>query len=330
MKLVLAVVFGQAISLAVCFIDVIAKALNLHGSHFSAFLDFGGYAMLALIFLPAHYVRWSASPYDALKLPATDEGAGGEALGTADKFAGLKVLAVALTDAAAAYTATVAYQHNVSVASVALLNSFAIPCAMLLSYFMLGARYTARHGLGVSLALTGLVVVVVADVQKASDGKADPDSVYGDALTLLSAALYALSNVLSEKLVKSGSMSFFLAWLGVGGAILMGLQTGVFEPGLVIGAPWSVDAAVPLLYVAFTLLFAFVYAMCAKYLAMYDAVALNLSFLSTNVYGVVLGVLLFDEVFQWLSMIGFCFIVGGLTVYHWPARAPVAVDEQTA
>jgi len=275
------------------------------------------------VFVPAHYLSCRKSPYDQLKLPPVDNDLPSAAV---NRFAPVSIFIVAIADAGAAYTGTLAYQYDVSIASVAFLNSFAIPCAMVLSYFILGATFSKRHGLGILLALLGLIVVVYGDVEKAKNGQAQGDSLLGDALTLLSAFLYATSNVLSEKLIKSGSYIFFLAWLGMSGALLTGIQTGIVEPRAVLTAPWSTDAAVPLLFVTFSASFALIYGLVAKFLVVHDSVALNLNFLTTNIWGVVFGMLLFDEVFIWQTGVGFLCIIAGLFVYH-TATMPSKVSD---
>jgi drug/metabolite transporter (DMT)-like permease len=45
-----------------------------------------------------------------------------------------------------------------------LLDSFAIPAAMVISAVFLHARYTKKHGVGVLLCVTGLALTVVSDL----------------------------------------------------------------------------------------------------------------------------------------------------------------------
>jgi hypothetical protein len=53
---------------------------------------------------------------------------------------------------------------------VSLLYSFTIPCVMVLSYFVLHAKYGRRQYMGVLMAVAGLVVVVLADIRKTKSG----------------------------------------------------------------------------------------------------------------------------------------------------------------
>jgi drug/metabolite transporter (DMT)-like permease len=64
--------------------------------------------------------------------------------------------------------------------------------------------------------------------------------------------------------------------------------------------------------VLFALSFALVYSLAAKFLAMYDSVAFNLNLLTANVWGVLFGILFFDEAFELLTLLGFlCIVLGG-------------------
>jgi drug/metabolite transporter (DMT)-like permease len=74
-----------------------------------------------------------------------------------------------LIDVEANYLVVRAYQYT-SITSVMLLDCFTIPCVLLLTRLILKTRYQARHFFGVTLCLSGLVLLVLSDVHSADRG----------------------------------------------------------------------------------------------------------------------------------------------------------------
>jgi len=71
-------------------------------------------------------------------------------------------LLLALADVEGNYLIVRAYQYT-DITSVTLLDAFAVPGVMLLSYSALGARYGGRQVAGVAVCLAGLVTLVTTD-----------------------------------------------------------------------------------------------------------------------------------------------------------------------
>eukprot|EP01041_Mallomonas_annulata_P000549 gene549-1050_t len=111
-----------------------------------------------------------------------------------------------------------------SITSIALLDCFAIPCVVMLSYLFLNAQYKRAHFMGASIAIVGMICTVISDLLNSSQSDSYPDALFGDILALVAASFYACSNVLQEKLVKTGDSKEFLGLLGVNGAILTLIQ----------------------------------------------------------------------------------------------------------
>jgi hypothetical protein len=62
------------------------------------------------------------------------------------------------------------------------------------------------------------------------------------------------------------------------------------------------------------------YGLIAKYFIEYDAVAMNLSLLTTSVWGAVCDFVVFNDMLNPFTLFGFFFIVGGVTLYHTRAQ----------
>ena len=79
---------------------------------------------------------------------------------------------------------------------------------MAISTCVLGSKYSRWHVVGVVVCVLGLVAVVASDAES-HEGQGS-EKLKGDVLVLMSAAGYALSNVLQEYFVKSASRTEFL------------------------------------------------------------------------------------------------------------------------
>ncbi|KAH9577381.1 Solute carrier family 35 member SLC35F1/F2/F6 [Trypanosoma melophagium] len=112
-----------------------------------------------------------------------------------------KYAILGLIDMEANFVVVMAYQYT-DIISAQLLGCFSIPCVLILSFFLLKMRFALTHVLGCVVATGGLVLLVILDADGVSRDVVRPNVVKGDLLCLLSAALYATSNVLTEKFIK--------------------------------------------------------------------------------------------------------------------------------
>uniref|UniRef100_A0A3B4A3I3 Solute carrier family 35 member F2 n=1 Tax=Periophthalmus magnuspinnatus TaxID=409849 RepID=A0A3B4A3I3_9GOBI len=134
-----------------------------------------------------------------------------------------KYLVMGLADVEANYTVVKAYQFT-TLTSIQLLDCFVIPVLMLLSWFLLKTRYRPVHFVAVLVCLLGVGAMVGADILAGRDQGSTEDVLLGDGLVLLSAALYAVSNVCQEHTVKTLSTVEFLGMMGLFGTVISGIQ----------------------------------------------------------------------------------------------------------
>jgi len=232
---------------------------------------------------------------------------------------------IAVLDVEANALAVLAYQYT-SVTSVLLLDCFTIVCCMILSRVFLRAQYLSTHLVGVFICFVGLLILVLSDVlQPPRD--AGKDRLFGDALCLLASFLYACSNVAQEVAVKQSDRLTFLAMLGFFGAPVSGIQAAIFDRSAVAQVPWTDDHGADI-----WLLFGFVatlhtmYHLTSLYLTLDDATFLNLSLLTSDVWGVVASVLLFHTPPPSLYFVAFFFILVGLWIYGYQPL-PTALEQ---
>jgi solute carrier family 35 protein F1/2 len=321
-ELVKAVLFGQFIAFIVAisalFTKLLVDDLNAASPAFQLAL---GYGTCCLLFL---YPFYQVNKTDPLSWKTI-----------------LSLFFVSIADSQASFLGNLAYNFEVSIASVGMLSSFTIPCAMVLSYFFLRVRYKTKHFLGTFIALLGLVFVVTSDIlvnngdTKSTVNGTSPGSsngttsdissaVIGDLLVILGSAVYAVSNVASEAFVKSGSIYQYLVWLGFFGCIISLCQFAIFE------APTSFkkvenSSLTAFVFIGYALVFALIYWTAAKFLAMYDSVVFNLSLLTTDVWGLIFGLLIFNEYIHVLKLLGFAFVVAGVVIYN--LESPTRLNE---
>ncbi|ORC93856.1 uncharacterized protein TM35_000017330 [Trypanosoma theileri] len=130
-----------------------------------------------------------------------------------------KYAILGLIDMEANFVVVKAYQYT-DIISAQLLGCFSIPCVLILSFFILKMRFALTHIIGCIIATGGLVLLVVLDADGISRDIVRENVVKGDLLCLLSAALYATSNVLTESFIKpqfSGGQIEMTEPLGVTG-----------------------------------------------------------------------------------------------------------------
>lgn len=134
-----------------------------------------------------------------------------------------KYFLMALTDVEANYTVVKAYQFT-TLTSIQLLDCFVIPVLMVLSWIFLKTRYRPWHFVSVAVCLFGVGAMVGADLLAGRDQGSSSHVLLGDGLVLVSAALYAVSNVCQEYTVKNLSRVEYIGMIGLFGTLISGVQ----------------------------------------------------------------------------------------------------------
>jgi solute carrier family 35 protein F1/2 len=197
------------------------------------------YALLALVYVPLFFFRRrrrrqqpppSAAPPSSSPSPPPP-------------YPYRRYILLALLDAEANYLVTSAIPlGGASITSATLLACLSVPAAMLLSWLLLGRRFSARHAAGAAVCALGLGVMVAADASAQGGGASSSSSssslLLGDMLAAAGAVLYACSNVMQERsLVVAddnddegiGGGIELLASLGVFGSAISGAQALLLE-----------------------------------------------------------------------------------------------------
>ena len=222
---------------------------------------------------------------------------------------------LAVVDLQANYLVIRAYMFT-SMASVALLDAFSIPCCVVMSYFFLNVRYTKQHLVGVLLCAAGVALSFISDLfsKKEPTSTAPLDNaLWGDCLVLLSGFLYALSNIMQETIVKTMDRVEYLGMLGFFGAIFAWLQMLSLHPEELDGKNFFPGSF--LLMAGFSLCLFAMYVTTSIFLTFADSALFNMSLLTADFYVAIIFIFLFDGNITSLYVVAFVLIGCGLIVY---------------
>ncbi|XP_035290318.1 solute carrier family 35 member F2-like isoform X1 [Anguilla anguilla] len=232
-----------------------------------------------------------------------------------------KYLFLGLADVEANYTVVMAYQFT-TLTSIQLLDCFVIPVLMVLSWIFLKTRYKVVHYVAVGVCLLGVGAMVGADLLSGRDQGSTRSVLLGDGLVLLSAALYALSNVCQEYTVKNLSSIEFLGMVGLFGTLFSGIQLAVLEHKAIAMIKW--DWAVVLLFTVYGLCMFALYSLMPMVIKLTSATAVNLSLLTADLFSLFCGIYLFHYSFSGLYIVSFVVITAGFVIFNAvPTLTPV-------
>ncbi|XP_061576182.1 solute carrier family 35 member F2-like [Cololabis saira] len=233
-----------------------------------------------------------------------------------------KYLLLGLVDVEANYTVVKAYQYT-TLTSVQLLDSFVIPVLMLLSWWILKTRYRVVHYVAVCICLLGVGAMVGADLLAGRDQGSTSNILLGDGLVLLSAALYAVSNVCQEYTVKNLSRVEFLGMVGLFGTAISTIQMVILERNQVTAIVWSWQVA--LLFSAYALCMYALYSFMPIVMKLSSATAANLSLLTADLFSLFCGIFLFQYDFSGLYLVALVVILVGFITFN---AVPTPTDLQ--
>ncbi|KAL3043076.1 hypothetical protein OYC64_020898 [Pagothenia borchgrevinki] len=224
-----------------------------------------------------------------------------------------KYLLMGVADVEANYTVVKAYQYT-TLTSIQLLDCFVIPVLMVLSWFFLKTRFRPVHFVSVGVCLLGVGAMVGADILAGRNQGSTSSVVLGDGLVLLSAVLYAISNVCQEQTVKNLSRIEFLGMMGLFGTLISGVQLAVLETHAVAAITW--DFHTSLWFAVYALCMYSLYSFMPVVVKMTSATAVNLSLLTADLFSLFCGLFLFHYSFSTLYIISFVVIMVGFVMFN--------------
>ncbi|KAJ2714777.1 hypothetical protein H4R19_001550 [Coemansia spiralis] len=299
-----ALVLGQVLSLCITGTSVISKKLaGLEAVTAPCFQSSIAYAMLLVVYMPLALVR----------------------LGPRAMWANIRRRAhwfvlLAAVDVEGNYFVVKAYSYT-SLLSCMLLDTWTLPCVMVLGFFVLRARFRWMQILGVLMCLGGMGMLVKGDMDGGKNYAAS-DAVRGDIYIIIGATCYALSNTLEEFIVRHRPQYETVAWLGLFATIINGVQMAALERDTLRSMPWS--GPIVGYSIGFGLVMFVLYTLVPFLFRLSSATFYNLSILTSDFWGIVFAKYLFGDTITPIYGGAFVLIVCGLVAFHaFPHPAPL-------
>jgi len=210
------------------------------------------------------------------------------------------------------YFTVLAYRYT-NILSAQLLNFWSIICVVIVSFTLLRVRYKWAQIAGILICCGGMGMLLASDHITGSNGGNPPTQLKGDLFGLAGATFYGLSNVFEEWFVSKRPMYEVLGMLGLFGIIINGITAAIFDRASFASATW--DGQVGGYIVGYTLALTIFYTLAPIILRMASAAFFDISLLTGNFWGVIIGIKVFGYTIYYLYPIAFVLIILGLIVY---------------
>ncbi|KAM3874778.1 solute carrier family 35 member F2-like [Diretmus argenteus] len=224
-----------------------------------------------------------------------------------------KYILLGLVDVEANYAVVKAYQYT-TLTSIQLLDCFVIPVLMVLSCWVLKTHYRPVHYVTVCICLFGVGAMVGADLLAGRDQGSTANILLGDGLVLVSASLYAVSNVGQEYTVKNLSREEFLGMIGLFGTIISTIQMVILERSEFAAIQWNWQ--VSLLFCGYGLCMYSLYSCMPLVVKRSSATSVNLSLLTADLFSLFCGLFLFQYKFSGLYLVSLVIILIGFITFN--------------
>lgn len=188
---------------------------------------------------------------------------------------------------------------------------------VLISSIFLHVRYHPTQIIGILVCIGGVGVLFGSDhitQNSGFGGVTGGNQLKGDLFALMGATFYGMSNVAEEFLVSKRPLYEVVGQLGFWGMFIDGAMTGIFDRPSYKQSVWD-DGKVGGYLTGYTLCLLIFYSGAPIMFRLASAAFFNISLLTGNFWGVVIGVKVFHEHIHWMYPIAFVCIIGGLIIY---------------
>ncbi|KAF7552745.1 hypothetical protein G7046_g7315 [Stylonectria norvegica] len=286
---------GQVLSLCITATNTFSSFLANAGTNIPAFQTEFNYILLFLIYTLVFMIK--DGPKAWFRLLIKD---------------GWKYLIMSFLDVEGNYFTVLAYRYT-NLLSAQLLNFWSIVCVVIISFLLLKVRYKIFQIIGILVCCGGMGILLASDHITGSNGGPGVNMLKGDLFGLLGATLYGVSNVFEEWLVSKAPMYHVLAMMGFFGMIINGVQAAIFDRTSFQEATWNGHVIGWL--VGYTVCLTLFYTLAPLILRMGSAAFFDISLLTANFWGVIIGIHVFGYTIHYLYPIAFVLIIIGLVLY---------------
>jgi solute carrier family 35, member F1/2 len=290
-------VLGQVLSLCLTATNTFSQLLANEGTSIPAVQTLVNYVLLNVIYTSYTIYRYGFKGYGRFLWRW-----------------GWKYIILSFCDVEGNYFTVLAYRYT-TILSAQLINFWAIAMVVIVSLVFLRVRYHWLQVLGILVCIGGLGILFGSDYLTGADAVAVDrgDQIKGDLFALLGATFYGLSNIFEEYLVSQRPLYEVVGQLGFWGMIINGVQAGIFDRQSFQSAVWN--GAVGGYLTGYTLALSLFYSLGPLVFRMGSAAFFNISLLTSNFWGTVIGIQVFGYVIHFMYPIAFVCIILGLVVY---------------
>lgn len=290
----LVVLIGQVLALCITGTNTLTSLLASVHTNIPAFQTMFNYWLLTMVYLPITLYRHGFRKWGGIVLRD-----------------GWKYLLLSFLDVEGNYFTVLAYRYTNQL-SAQLLNFWSIVCVVILSFTLLKVRYKVFQIIGILVACGGMGILLASDHLQGNSGTGS-NLLKGDLFGLAGATLYGLSNVFEEWFVSKRPMYEVLSFLGLFGIFINGVTGAIFDRQQLVEAAWDSRTAGYL--VGYTLILFLFYSLAPLILRMGSAAFFDISLLTGNFWGTIIGIHVFGYTIHFLYPVAFVCIVLGLVVY---------------
>ena len=184
---------------------------------------------------------------------------------------------------------------------------------MIISLVFLRVRYRIAQYAGIIVCIGGMGLLIGSDHITGANGGEAANALKGDLFALLGATFYGLSNTIEEFAVSKRPMYEVIGQLAFWGMLINGVQAAIFDRDDFHGATWN--SQVGGWFTGYTLILALFYSLAPIVFRMSSAAFFNISLLTSDFWGVCIGVTVFHLSVYYTYPIAFVLIVLGMFVY---------------
>ncbi|KAK8016192.1 hypothetical protein PG993_014381 [Apiospora rasikravindrae] len=289
------VLLGQILALCITGTNTFSTLLVNKGTSIPAFQTLFNYVLLTIVYLSYTIYQYGFKKWGKVVLRD-----------------GWKYAILSFLDVEGNYFTVLAYRYT-NLLSAQLLNFWSIVCVVIISFTLLKVRYKWAQILGILVACGGMGILLASDHIQGSNGGPGENLLKGDLFGLAGATLYGMSNVFEEWFVSKRPVYEVLSFLGLFGIFINGATGAIFDRTTLIGSTWDGDVAGYL--VGYTLVLFIFYSLAPLILRMGSAAFFDISLLTGNFWGTIIGIHVFGYAIHFMYPIAFVCIIIGLVVY---------------
>lgn len=141
------------------------------------------------------------------------------------------------------------------------------------------------------------------------------DQFIGDILVLLGCVCYACSNLGQEVAVQKYDRIEYLAMIGCFGSVISAIQMLIFELDAIMAVDWT-NGTIWAYMIGFSCCLFLMYIGVPLFLQRSNATVLNLSFLTSDFWSILVATQLFHASLHMLYFVAFTLIIAGLICYN--------------